>query len=117
MTNRWEQYEISGDTLTRKRRSCPKCGDGVFLAQHKNRSSCGNCAYTEFAQGGAPKPEEASKPDEKKQGDSIVQEKPGEKSKTDDSSKEKTSEDKTEKPKEEKLEETKEEEKPVEEKK
>ncbi|MSS75176.1 30S ribosomal protein S27ae [Candidatus Pacearchaeota archaeon] len=28
---------------------CPKCGQGVFLAQHKDRQSCGKCGYTEFA--------------------------------------------------------------------
>ncbi|MFH1835675.1 MAG: 30S ribosomal protein S27ae [Methanobacteriota archaeon] len=100
MTNRWEQYEISGDTLTRKRRSCPKCGDGVFLAQHKNRSSCGNCAYTEFAQGSAPKPKEASKPDEKKQDESKPAEKPKNEGKPEEKLKE-------EKPAEEKVEDKK----------
>ncbi len=28
-------------------RSCPKCGDGVKLAEHKNRVSCGRCGYYE----------------------------------------------------------------------
>lgn len=32
----------------KKRRMCPKCGPGVFLAKHKNRYSCGKCGYTEF---------------------------------------------------------------------
>jgi len=41
-------YEIQGDKLVRKRRHCPKCGEGTFLAQHKNRESCGQCGYTEF---------------------------------------------------------------------
>ena len=41
-------YEESGNKLTRKRRFCPKCGDGVFLAEHKDRNSCGKCGYTEF---------------------------------------------------------------------
>ncbi|HID71677.1 MAG TPA: 30S ribosomal protein S27ae [Thermoplasmata archaeon] len=43
-----EYYEISGKTLKRKKESCPKCGDGVFLADHKDRKSCGKCGYTEF---------------------------------------------------------------------
>ncbi|MCK4757890.1 MAG: 30S ribosomal protein S27ae, partial [Thermoplasmata archaeon] len=43
-----DYYEIQGDKLVRKRRHCPKCGEGVFLAEHKNRHSCGNCHYTEF---------------------------------------------------------------------
>ena len=43
-----EMYIISGNKLERKRRNCPKCGDGVFLAEHKDRVSCGKCGYTEF---------------------------------------------------------------------
>lgn len=31
----------------RKLRSCPKCGPGVRLAEHKNRISCGRCGYME----------------------------------------------------------------------
>jgi small subunit ribosomal protein S27Ae len=27
---------------------CPKCGPGVFMAEHKNRKTCGKCGYTEF---------------------------------------------------------------------
>ncbi len=30
------------------RKSCPKCGVGVFMGQHGNRVSCGKCGYTEF---------------------------------------------------------------------
>ncbi|WP_400209113.1 30S ribosomal protein S27ae [Candidatus Methanomassiliicoccus intestinalis] len=41
-------YSVSGDKLERVKRSCPKCGPGVFLAEHKDRSSCGKCGYTEF---------------------------------------------------------------------
>lgn len=41
-------YLIEGGSVKRLRRSCPKCGPGIFLAEHKNRFSCGHCAYTEF---------------------------------------------------------------------
>ena len=41
-------YEIKDDKLVRTRAYCPKCGDGVFLAEHKDRMACGNCGYTEF---------------------------------------------------------------------
>ena len=41
-------YEVKGTTLTRKKKACPKCGPGVFLADHKDRTSCGKCGYTEF---------------------------------------------------------------------
>ena len=44
----WEQYSINGDSIDRKKKSCPKCGSGVFMAQHKNRVVCGKCAYVEI---------------------------------------------------------------------
>lgn len=50
-----EIFKIEGNKIVRQRRSCPKCGDGVFLADHKDRLSCGKCGYTEFK---AKKPEE-----------------------------------------------------------
>ena len=41
-------FKIEGNKINRQRRHCPKCGDGVFLAEHKDRVSCGSCGYTEF---------------------------------------------------------------------
>ena len=41
-------YEIKGDRLTRKNKFCPKCGQGIFLAKHGNRLTCGKCGYSEF---------------------------------------------------------------------
>jgi len=43
----WELYESSGG-LKRKNKSCPKCGSGTFMAQHKGRVTCGKCRYSEF---------------------------------------------------------------------
>ena len=43
-----EQYEISDGKIKRKREFCPKCDPGVFLAEHKDRVSCGKCGYTKF---------------------------------------------------------------------
>jgi small subunit ribosomal protein S27Ae len=40
-------YSTKGDALTRTHKSCPKCGAGVFLAEHNNRRSCGKCGYSE----------------------------------------------------------------------
>ncbi len=34
--------------LKHKRKTCPRCGAGVFLAEHKDRYACGKCGYTEF---------------------------------------------------------------------
>jgi small subunit ribosomal protein S27Ae len=47
-SKKYAMYEVSGSELKRKNKTCPKCGAGVFLAQHKNRLTCGKCSYTEF---------------------------------------------------------------------
>ncbi len=41
-------YEINGGKAVKKSPTCPRCGDGVFLATHKDRVSCGKCGYTEY---------------------------------------------------------------------
>ena len=46
---RWSLYEKSGDKITRKNKSCPKCGSGTFMAKHASRATCGTCRYTEFS--------------------------------------------------------------------
>lgn len=46
---RWALYELSGSTIKRKNRFCPKCSDGVFMANHKDRQTCGRCNYSEFS--------------------------------------------------------------------
>lgn len=48
---RWNLYEKSGDKVTRKNKSCPKCGSGNFMAKHANRWTCGQCHMTEFITG------------------------------------------------------------------
>jgi len=47
-SHKYKQYEISGTSLKRKSNFCPKCGIGVFMATHNNRSTCGKCGFTEF---------------------------------------------------------------------
>jgi len=44
---RWELYDASSG-LKRKSKFCPKCGEGTFMAPHKDRYTCGKCLYTEF---------------------------------------------------------------------
>jgi small subunit ribosomal protein S27Ae len=34
-------YNIQGDKVTRTKRDCPRCGKGTFMAEHKNRLTCG----------------------------------------------------------------------------
>ena len=46
-SKRWENYDASSG-LKRKNKFCPKCGSGIFLAEHMNRLTCGSCSYTEF---------------------------------------------------------------------
>ena len=45
---KWTIYTISEGSIMRKNKSCPKCGEGVYLANHSDRLSCGKCGYTEF---------------------------------------------------------------------
>ena len=46
-----DYYKLEGDTLKRTKKHCPKCGPGVFMAEHKDRVTCGKCGYTEFIKG------------------------------------------------------------------
>jgi ubiquitin-small subunit ribosomal protein S27Ae len=41
-------YQVKDGQVLRLRQHCPKCGPGIFMAQHKDRTSCGNCGHTEF---------------------------------------------------------------------
>ncbi len=41
-------YDIEGNHVKRLRKECPKCGQGVFMAEHADRTACGKCGYTEF---------------------------------------------------------------------
>jgi ubiquitin-small subunit ribosomal protein S27Ae len=41
-------YEVTGDSIKSEKSVCPRCGNGVFLAGHADRQSCGKCGYTEF---------------------------------------------------------------------
>jgi small subunit ribosomal protein S27Ae len=40
-------YKIEGDKLERLSKACPKCGPGTFMANHKDRKSCGKCGFLE----------------------------------------------------------------------
>ena len=44
---KYAKYAVSGDKIERKP-NCPKCGPGVFMADHKDRQTCGACGYTHF---------------------------------------------------------------------
>lgn len=41
-------YEVKSGQVNRLRKECPRCGKGVFLAEHRDRMTCGKCGYTSF---------------------------------------------------------------------
>jgi small subunit ribosomal protein S27Ae len=43
----WKLYEKKGEEISRKNKNCPKCGAGVYMASHKDRTTCGKCGYME----------------------------------------------------------------------
>lgn len=65
-----ELYQVEGSKLVRQRRFCPRCGPGIFLAEHSDRFSCGKCGYTEFKKESKAKQVKTKVPVE-----SVVQEK------------------------------------------
>ncbi|WP_457615035.1 30S ribosomal protein S27ae [Methanopyrus sp.] len=48
-------YEVKDGKVERKNPFCPRCGPGVFMADHGNRYACGRCGYTEFKDQPEPK--------------------------------------------------------------
>ncbi|PIO00653.1 30S ribosomal protein S27ae [archaeon CG10_big_fil_rev_8_21_14_0_10_43_11] len=49
-SKKYQAFTIEGNTLSRNKSMCAKCGAGVYMAQHKNRETCGKCGYTKFKQ-------------------------------------------------------------------
>ncbi|MBN3036904.1 MAG: 30S ribosomal protein S27ae [Candidatus Diapherotrites archaeon] len=43
-----EHYKIEGGKAQKTKMECPKCGAGVFMAEHKDRQHCGRCGYTKW---------------------------------------------------------------------
>ncbi|MHB8361703.1 MAG: 30S ribosomal protein S27ae [Thermoplasmataceae archaeon] len=43
-----EVYKLENNRIVRQRRSCPRCGPAVYLAEHENRVTCGRCGYMEI---------------------------------------------------------------------
>ncbi|MCK4521888.1 MAG: 30S ribosomal protein S27ae [Nanoarchaeota archaeon] len=62
-SQKYKLYEVSGNTLKRKNKFCPKCGPGVFLSQHSDREYCGQCGYVEMKS--KEKPKEDKEPPKK----------------------------------------------------
>ncbi len=45
---RWRKFKVEGNRIAVQGEYCPRCGEGVFLAIHKNRKTCGKCGYSEI---------------------------------------------------------------------
>ncbi|MFP4116507.1 MAG: 30S ribosomal protein S27ae [Candidatus Aenigmatarchaeota archaeon] len=44
----WEKYDVDGEEVERKGKTCPRCGDGVFMADHEDRLTCGRCGFSQM---------------------------------------------------------------------
>jgi|TARA_B100002003_G_C13922135_1_gene448322 small subunit ribosomal protein S27Ae len=44
----WKFYKIDGNKVQKVKKDCPRCGKGVFLAEHSDRETCGKCGYAQF---------------------------------------------------------------------
>lgn len=47
-SKKWTAYKVENGKAVQVKKMCVKCGSGVFMAEHKNRHSCGKCWYTIF---------------------------------------------------------------------
>lgn len=47
-SKKYELYEVEDEGIKRLNKACPRCGPGIFMANHGKRLACGKCGYTEF---------------------------------------------------------------------
>lgn len=47
----YDQFEVKGDKVERKYKTCPEEGDGFRMGEHSDRWMCGHCGYTEWKDG------------------------------------------------------------------
>lgn len=48
---RWEMLKVQNDKVNRQNPNCPRCGEGIYMSLHKEKSGkarqyCGKCHYT-----------------------------------------------------------------------
>ncbi|MDR2203685.1 MAG: 30S ribosomal protein S27ae [Nitrososphaerota archaeon] len=43
-------YKVEGETISRTRPTCERCGPGYFMADHDSRHTCGHCGFTRYKQ-------------------------------------------------------------------
>jgi small subunit ribosomal protein S27Ae len=44
----WDILKVEGNAIKRLKKTCPRCGLGTYMAEHKDRYFCGNCHMTEW---------------------------------------------------------------------
>ncbi len=49
--SKYQMYTVTEEGVKRKSKFCPRCGSGVFMAEHVDRWHCGRCGFTEFKKG------------------------------------------------------------------
>ncbi|HJL60021.1 MAG TPA: 30S ribosomal protein S27ae [Candidatus Thalassarchaeaceae archaeon] len=56
MSKRSSLYTVDNGKLVRKNEACPRCGPGVFMAKHSNRTTCGRCGWDASKSQSPPEP-------------------------------------------------------------
>ncbi len=44
----YAMYKIDNEKVLRLRPICERCGPGYFMADHRNRYTCGHCGFTRY---------------------------------------------------------------------
>jgi small subunit ribosomal protein S27Ae len=47
-SKKYNAYKVEDGKIVRTKKMCVKCGQGVYMAEHKDRYHCGSCGYTLF---------------------------------------------------------------------
>jgi small subunit ribosomal protein S27Ae len=47
-TKQWEILKVKDDKIEPAKKLCPRCGPGVYMAEHKDRYYCGTCHFAEW---------------------------------------------------------------------
>jgi small subunit ribosomal protein S27Ae len=48
LTKQWDMIKVEGNAIKRLKKTCPRCGPGAYMAEHKDRYFCGSCHMTEW---------------------------------------------------------------------
>ncbi|MHA1223656.1 MAG: 30S ribosomal protein S27ae [Candidatus Heimdallarchaeaceae archaeon] len=51
MSSTYKKYKIEDGKIVRTKKVCERCGDSVYMAEHKDRYTCGKCGYTMYKKG------------------------------------------------------------------